>query len=116
MNTNSLPVTHSKGAVPDVGLAEEGAHFLVVRDFLEKISAVGVLCDDTQTSRRIVVEGLLVSDHVLVLHGREQPDLGAPKCAYKCSQCLRQPLTILETRTDWKIEILRMGKKRITTG
>ena len=44
-----LPVTHAKGAVPDVGLAEEGAHLLVVADFLKQIPTVSILRDNAQT-------------------------------------------------------------------
>ena len=36
------PVAHAEGAVPHVGLAEEGAHFLVVGDLLEQVPAVRV--------------------------------------------------------------------------
>ena len=61
--------------MPDVGLAEEGAHFLVVGDFLEEVAAICVLGHDAETPRGVVVERLLVRDHVLVLHRRQQPHL-----------------------------------------
>mmetsp|Transcript_26061 Transcript_26061/g.65694 ORF Transcript_26061/g.65694 Transcript_26061/m.65694 type:complete len:471 (-) Transcript_26061:1130-2542(-) len=69
------PVTHAKGAVPDVGLAEEGAHLLVVADFLKQIPTVSILRDNAQTPACVVVEALLVSDDVLVLDTGQQPHL-----------------------------------------
>lgn len=80
--SNSLTFENVVGDLPDVLLLEDGASVLVLDDFAlskmdgyHEVAPVGVLHDNAQALRVLVVERLLVLDYVGAAHRRQNPDL-----------------------------------------